>query len=479
MMNLNKKDTYIGIDVGSSTIKAVEIETGPAGDIILSKARLVPKEEGMKKAVAGMSVKSARVTVVADCPEGCLRYLTIPKMSDREISEAIRWQVKDKVSLPLDELLMDYKLQEISEGGISKYKVKLAVMPAKAVDGIVKVLAEAGISPVAFFPPPLAIEKLSSRMGLKGDETAAIVDIGHNYTAINIIKDNSLVFTRKIDSGVAAITKDLNRQAAERLVQEIERSLHYYGDESSGDKVKSLILIGGGARIKGLAEFLQENLGVPVSAGDPFTGISLAKGAVTDPSCASGAFANAVGAALSEGRGINLLPPELKQKTRRTFEKAAVESVIAAVVVSLALSFIGIKMQLANYGEKISYGTKELEAMKPQLEIASHYERMARELSERKAFVDSVSSGIPPWKEALKELSNRLPKYAVLSGLKAEAGDIEINGEITGDVKNREEALSGIITSLEGGMFKSVTLVNAKMGEGTNSNTEFDIKCSF
>ena len=79
----------------------------------------------------------------------------------------------------------------------------------------------------------------------------------------------------------------------------------------------------------------------------------------------------------------------------------------------------------------------------------------------------------------LKELSNRLPKYAVLSGMKADAGSLEINGQVTGDVKDREKALSGIIKSLEGGMFKNVTLVNAKMGEGTNSNTEFDIKCSF
>ncbi len=479
MMNFKKKDTYIGVDFGFSAIKAVEIEAGPAGELILKRATLVPKEEGVKKAVAGMPVRSARVNVVADCPEGCLRYFTLPKMSDREIPEAVRWQVKEKASLPLDELLMDYKLQDIVEAGVSKYKVKLAVMPAKSVDGVVRLMGEAGISPVALFPPPLAIEKLSGRMGLKRDETVAIVDIGNDSTGINIIKGNSLVFARKVNPGGAAITKDLNRQAAERLVREIERSFHYYGDESSGDKVRSLILTGGGAAIKGLAGFLQENLGVPASEGDPFKGITLEKGALADPAWPAGAFANAIGAALSEGRGINLLPPELKQKTIRMFEKAAVESVIAAVAVSLVLSFIGIRMQLSNYDKKIAYATGELTAMKPQLEIAAHYERMARELSERNAFVYSVSSGIPPWKEVLKELSNRLPKYAVLSGLKADAGSLEINGQVTGDVKDREKALSGIIKSLEGGMFKNVTLVNAKMGEGTNSNTEFDIKCSF
>ncbi|MDD4879597.1 MAG: pilus assembly protein PilM, partial [Candidatus Omnitrophica bacterium] len=322
MINFKKKESYIGLDIGSSYIKAVEMEIGPAGNIILKKAGLVPKHEGIKKAVAGMPARSARVTVLADCPEGCIRYFSIPKMSDREISEAVKWQMKDKVSLPLDELAMDYKLQEIAEAGVSKYKVKLAAMPAKAIESIVKELAGAGISPAALFPPPLAIEKLSGRLGLKEGETSAIADIGHDYTGINIIKDNSLVFTRRVNSGGEAITKDLNRPAAERLVQEIERSLHYYGDESSGDKVKTVVLTGGGASIKGLAEFLQENLGIPVLPGDPFNGISLAKGALADPAWTPGVFANAVGAALSEGRGINLLPPELKQKTICTFEKA-------------------------------------------------------------------------------------------------------------------------------------------------------------
>ena len=520
---MKKNEIYIGIDIGSSTIKAVEIEAGPSGEITLRTANLVANEEGIKKAVNGMAVKSAKVIAVADCPSGCLRYFIIPKMSEREVAEAIKWQVKEKVSFPVDELLMDYKLQEIDEGDVRKYKVKLAAMPIKIVDSVVALLREASIDPIAIIQPPLAIEKLSSRMGLNPGETVAVVDIGCNYTGINIIKDGALVFTRKVGSGGAALTKALTqplvseqgrvelsagdaerlkieyglpkdtcagpfdgkinctqfvsliRLATEHLHQEIERSLHYYSDESSGDRVNSVVLVGGGAGLKGLPEFLQENLGVPVSAGDPFKGMASAKGAVGNPNV----FASALGAALSEGRGISLLPHELKRKTVHAFEKAAVESVVAAVAVSLVLTFIGMKMQLSNYDKKIMYGAKELEVMKPQLEITSHYERLANELSGRKAFIDAIFSGVSPWKEALKELSNKLPKDAVLSTLKADSNGLVINGEIIGDVKNREEALSGIISSLEGGIFKSVTLLNAKIGEGQNSKAEFEIKCTF
>src|SRR3989338_1874505 len=312
-MIFKKKETYIGIDIGSLSIKAVEIEVGQAGDIALRKANLVPKEEGVKKALSGMPVKSAKVIVVVDCQTTYLRYFTIPKMSDQEVAEAIKWHVKEKVSLPLDELLIDHKLQEIDEAGVSKCKLKLAALPIKIVDSIVGLLGKAGIDQVALLQPPLAIEKLSSRMGIKGDETVAVVDIGYNYTGINIIKDNSggpgktkaLTQTYippppgstgpgseegKVGLSLSdaeelkvkyGIPKEMNadtldgkiaatryasflRPATERLLQEIERSLHYYGDESSGNRVNSLLLVGGGAGLKGLPEFLHENLGVPV-----------------------------------------------------------------------------------------------------------------------------------------------------------------------------------------------------------------------
>lgn len=526
-MNFKKKETYIGIDIGSSSIKAVEIEVGLAGGVTLRRANLVTKEEGIKNAVSGMPLKSAKVIVVVDCQTTFLRYFTIPKMSDKEATEAIKWQIKEKVSMPLEELVVDYKLQEIDDAGVTKYKVELAALPANIVESVVGLLAGAAIEPASLLQPPLALEKLSGRLGLKEDESVAIVDIGCNFTGISVIKNKALVFTRKINSGGAAITKALTqpvisieekvelsladaemlkvkygipkevsaeplagkiaqpqfvsllRPATERLLQEIDRSLHYYSDESSGDRIRSLILVGGGAGLKGLPEFLQEGLGVPVSVGDPFKGMNVAEGAVGNEAWGLNIFANASGAALSGGRGINLLPPALKQKTIRAFEKAAAESVVVAVAVSLVLSFVGMRAELSIYNKKIMYGARELATMSPQVEIASHYERLAKELSERRAFVETVLSGISPWKEALKEFSNRLPNYAVLSSLKTASNGVVINGEIVGNVDSREAALSEVMVSLEGGIFKNVILLNARMGEGTGSKAEFDIKCAF
>ena len=150
-------------------------------------------------------------------------------------------------------------------------------------------------------------------------------------------------------------------------------------------------------------KFLQDNFGIPVSIGNPLKGINVLKDALENIEQVSHRFAIALGAALSEGKGINLLPKELREKTKRTFKRAGIEAVAAAIAAILILTFIGMKLQLANYNKKISAANLELKTMLPQLEIASSYERVQDELSQRKSLRDGMLSNSPPWKEVFKE----------------------------------------------------------------------------
>jgi len=527
-IGIRNKNIYIGIDIGSSTIKAVEIEAGLAGELTLKKANMVLKHEGIKKALSGMPSKGAKVIAIINCPTICLRYLTIPAMPGKELNEAVKWEVKDKMPFPLDEASMDFNIQEeIEEAGVKKLRIKFAAAPTRVINDMMTLLKEAGIEPVSLTEPPLAVEFLTRSLNLNKEEAAAIIDIGSEFTEINIVKHDSLKFYRKINSAGAAITKamigelfldqgrvklspddaekikidygipkeitpdliegkisasqliSLIRPATERLLQEIERSFEYYRGEQGGDKVKSVLLFGGSARLKGLAEFLQENLGIPVSVGDSLKGINVRKGAIDNPESVKHRLANAVGAALSEGKGINLLPVELKRKIVRTFKHAAVESVIAAVVVSLVLTLIGMRIQLASYDKKIGAANLELKTTLPQLEIVFNYERLQDEASRRRALIDMALSDTPPWNDVFRELSNKMPKEAVLTEMALRSNELFLKGEIAGTAQNREELLSNLIASLQGGVFRDVSLLKATIGEGEKTKSEFEIKCVF
>lgn len=526
-MNMGKKNVYIGLDIGSSSIKAVEIEIG-GGQAILRKANVVPARDGIKKAVTGMAIKNAKVIGIVDCPTSCLRYFTVPVMPNRELAEAIKWEAKDNLPLPLDEVLMDYEVQEeVMEAGARKFKVKLAAAPIKLVENTLQRMSDAGIEPVSLIEPPLAAEFLAAGLKSGSRETFAIIDIGAEFTGINILKNNSIKFHRKLNYGGGAITKamtaglvseqgrvELNLEQAERikikygipgepsadliegkitttqlislirpeterLLQEIERSFEYYREGSGGDKVKSAVLLGGGARLPGLAGFLQDSLGVPVAVGDPLKDINVAAGAFDKESVAPCELAEALGAAISEGKGINLLPRELKQKPIRTFEYAAIRSVAFAVVTALILVYIGMRIQLDTYNDKIRYGNEIKNNMAPSVEIAANYGRLKGEISAKKKLIDSILTGTQPWDEVFKELSNKVTKDVVFTEMRLDNGELFIKGEIIENAKNREEALADLIAALGGGMFSNVSLLSARMGEEGRPTSEFEIKCVF
>ena len=526
-MNIKQKTSYIGVDIGSASIKAVELEFGLAGDAVLRKANIVARSAGVKKALSGMQPRTAKVIGMVDCPTTCLRHFTVPKMPPKELDEAIKWEAKEKLAYPLEEALTDYEVQEeFEEGGAKKLRIIFAASPKKFVDNVTALLGEAEIEPISIIEPPLAIESLARTIVGSGSGAVSVVDVGSEFTSINIVKDGALRFHRKINSGGMAITKavtavlvseqgkielgfdeaeklkkkygipaeadsrllddkltnqqfiSLIRPAVERLIQEIERSFEYYSEAWAGDRVNSVILVGGGAALKGLSQFLNDGLDIPVSVGDPTKGLTVAKGAEI-PAEDLPVFANAVGAALNQGRGINLLPPEIRQKTVRSFEKAAVEGIVAVAVGAVVVVFALMQLRLATLDKKIRYGGKELSAASPQMEISLHYERLNDEIKKRQAFMDEALKNEPPVKEILKELSNRLPHDASLGSLLIKDGKAVINGEISAETKDKGETLSKIISSLEGGLFDKAVLVNAKMNDTAKSEAEFEIRCEF
>ncbi|MBI5833472.1 MAG: pilus assembly protein PilM [Armatimonadetes bacterium] len=59
------------------------------------------------------------------------------------------------------------------------------------------------------------------------------------------------------------------------LAQEVARSLEYYQSQYEGAVVDKVVLVGGSARIEGLAEFFEAELGLTVEEGRPLEGIAL------------------------------------------------------------------------------------------------------------------------------------------------------------------------------------------------------------
>ncbi len=154
---LPKKDRFIGLDIGSSSIKLAEL-AHQQGKLVLLKLKLQKidsrkdNQDGQLDALKNLSrdinTKEAKINVVINCSQNCTKISVIPFMPKSEILPALKWEMRNFISFSIDQAVLDYEILEgIAEGGVKKLKVAVACCPQETVDRYLELLSLAGIRP--------------------------------------------------------------------------------------------------------------------------------------------------------------------------------------------------------------------------------------------------------------------------------------------------------------------------------------------
>ena len=171
----------------------------------------------------------------------------------------------------------------------------------------------------------------------------------------------------------------------------------------------------------------------------------------------------AVGAALSEADGINLLPVEVKEKKKRSIKRGTVEAVGAAIILMLAFIYMGMKIKLENFTKRIITDKIEMSALQPQ------FSKAQATILANKVLIDE-----PQWEDVFMELSNLIPDNMYMTNISMKSKTITIKGVVS--AAYGEQALSDFVLILEKGIFNNVKLVNSKeLAE--KAGIEFELKC--
>jgi type IV pilus assembly protein PilM len=517
----NKK-YVVGIDIGSSSVKMAQFVKREDGLHLIKIAKeeiadtkdknLYDKEAAfsVKNALKGVDIKKSKFIVVGNCPETRVRNVTAPYMPKAELEEGIRLEARNYFSFSVEDALLDYEiLGEVFEKGIKKYQLLVATSPKQTVSRYLALLSEVGIKPVSLIPAPYAMQKLASVTRSQENSTYGFLDIGSNHTELIICKGKHLVFSRSIPVAGSNFTEALThtlvsergkteltlqeaekikcevgipydgsmniindkistthivsmlRPLLEQLANETERCFGYYREETAGEKVNLLMLYGGGSSLKGLTTFLSEELGIKVMIGNPLEDIKSESAIMKTEEARR--FSLAIGAALTEGNGINLLPAEIKQELKRTITRATIESVATVVFLTLIFLYIGMRIELNNFQKRIAVANMELSGLKMQLNYA-----------EAQMLKNKILENEPYWEEVFKELSNLLPQQIYLTELSMKGKTINMKGEIMGE--GGEKLLSSFLQTLEKGLFKDVKLIEIKNLPEQGVNV-FQIEC--
>lgn len=238
----------IGLDIGSYSIKAVEIvNTFKSYEITNFYENVVPHLDNvpmdavapscMEQLFKENNLEADRIVTAMPGQFISSRLLSLGFSDPRKVEMAVFSEVEDSVPFDMDDMILDHQVL----GVINNQTIALAVMTRKAfLKNFLDLLQRINIDPKLVDIDSLAFYNLSSFMKVNPGECFAMVDIGHEKTSVCIIRDGVLRLFRSINLGGRYITEFLARDL-ETTFQEAQRIKHsvsrvFCADDQAPDK---------------------------------------------------------------------------------------------------------------------------------------------------------------------------------------------------------------------------------------------------
>lgn len=316
MSVFNTSDSFLGVDIGSTSIKIVELQKengqpkllsyGFSENINTESARWQKNNKLIAEIIRKICKKSSinGGSSVSALPTFSVfsSVLNLAKVNKKEIASAVHWEAKKVIPLPLEEMILDWK--EIKDDSSDKKNVRVLLTgaPQSLVKKHIEIFKKAHMNLLS-----LETETFSLIRSLIGNDksTIMLVEVGGNTTDVTIVDKNIPMLNRSIDVGgntiTGAIKNNLNIdfESAEQfkhdlginsigsdssemlkviidtispIVNEIKYAMSIFQDKNN-KKTEKIILSGGSSLLPGLPNYLTKILNMKVIIGDPWARI--------------------------------------------------------------------------------------------------------------------------------------------------------------------------------------------------------------
>lgn len=315
--------TFLGVDIGTTSIKVAEVKgSGKKPQIVnygilessgyLSRANQVLQTSSLKIFEADViellktlvkQMGTSTTEAMASLPpfSAFMTILDFPQMDPKEVEQAMIFQAKQYVPLPLSEVALDWmKVAEYEDDqGFSHQKLLLISVPKEQIAKYQRMFKQAGLTLKA-----LEIESMSVARMFSGDPTPTIVvDIGSRSTNIVFMEGGRFLWSSQSDFASASLTQALasslgiNPLRAEELkkergvlgtgpnyelstimmpfldaiINEVKKAQFSFAQQfSMAAKSERVVLAGGGANLLGIEQYFGREFGMPVVKAAPF-----------------------------------------------------------------------------------------------------------------------------------------------------------------------------------------------------------------
>jgi type IV pilus assembly protein PilM len=313
--------TTVGLDIGSGFLKLVAIDhskgepqlSGVSVTPVLADAIVGGESMGpgvVSDTVQGLfktaGIKQKKVVVAVGGRDVIIKKIQVDRMKESEAYDVVRWEAQQHVPFDIEAVELDFQILD-PEGEGLQMDVLLVAAKRDLVEDKVQLLSQAGLEAEVVDVDAFA---LHNAFGVNHPEAmrglAALLNVGHELTNVNVLDEGIPLLTRDLTVGTRKIREDLQRERgvsaedADAMLKGFERSpdLDPYvkgrGEEIAvgverasaflqsasreAGSIERVYCCGGGARVPGLTDILQQRLNMPVEVANPIQRLSVKDG---------------------------------------------------------------------------------------------------------------------------------------------------------------------------------------------------------
>src|ERR1700753_1883819 len=309
-----KNKQLVGLDIGSSSIKAVELKSTKHGyelvsfgleplaqDTVVDGAIMdAPLVAGaISNIFDSHKVKTKNVATAVSGHSVIVKRVSMPLMTEEELFDRIQSEASQHIPFDIADVNLSYQLLEATE---NQMDVLLVAVKKDKILNHTNVLAQAGKTPMVVDIDAFALQNCFE-VNYEPDpsQVVALLNVGASVMNINIIRGWTPLFTRDVSVGgnqyTDALQKELDlsfedaeklkmgvtlpsvtdeqkqqilRSVSDILTLEIQKTFDFFRATASGENIQRILVAGGTARVPGLLDLLKEEFAMPVEELNPF-----------------------------------------------------------------------------------------------------------------------------------------------------------------------------------------------------------------
>ena len=313
-------ESLLGIDIGSHSIKLIEIGREKEIVTLLSAGSVPTPTKALSSKVAADSeaiayvikqlvrdtgAKSEKVNIALPESQVFTRVIEVPQLSNRELTSAIQWEAEQYIPLPLDQVNMDFTiLRDAKTTANGKMEVLLIAAPKVLIERYMTILELADLTPM-FAETEVVASSRAIAASVSSLKNVVLISIGAQTTEITILHGGIIAFTRSISAGGEALSRALSQsldftvvQAEEykktyglqrgllegklvtamepimaTILNELKRAVAFFGEKYAADRIEAVILSGGTAKLPGVVSYITEQIAIETQIANPWIGV--------------------------------------------------------------------------------------------------------------------------------------------------------------------------------------------------------------